>query len=197
MTDLTVGEIAKRIQEPGEDLKVVINRLRSWTRENLLKPRNDKKPGTGQKLLYSERTLVDAAIMSKLARHYGIWAPRVPGFDGALDLAWKQLPKAKPVAEQQGMDIFLIVGVMEGQERETLSKPWQVISETVWVESYIRSRSTKAGAPKKRALEISPLMGDGFFVNLTRMFERIGVPLADAAAEERFHKKFGRRMERA
>jgi len=58
---LTVGEIAECIREPSEDLTVVVDRLRNWTGEGLLKTL-DHNPGTGRKRLYPEKALVDAAL---------------------------------------------------------------------------------------------------------------------------------------
>ena len=76
MTSITVGDIARRIREPGEELSAVIDRLRNWTKEGLIKPVGDRSPGTGRKRLYPERAIIDAAILSRLARYYGIWAPK-------------------------------------------------------------------------------------------------------------------------
>jgi hypothetical protein len=199
MRGLTVGEIAERIQEPGDNLRAVVDRLRSWTKEGLLEPLGDKNPGTGQKKLYPERALVDAAILNKLAKHYGVWASRISllnhaldradraykEFKRALDRAYKELSKAKYVPDYK--DVYLLIGMMEGQHGKP-SEPWQIISDIVYVDAN-RSRPVKAGPPK-RDLPIPALMGDGLFINLTSMFKRLGVPFADVEAEERFFKMF-------
>ena len=105
---------------------------------------------------------------------------------GALDLAAEQLPEMKKLVGR-GVDIYLLLGITEGQEKEKLSKPWQVLSKVVHVDSHTHSRSTKPGP---RMLEIPGVMSDGLFINLTRMFRRLGIPLEDAAAAEEFHRRF-------
>lgn len=185
MTDLglTVGEIAERIRgETGDDLTTVIERLRNWTKEGLLKPIGKKKPGIGRKRRYSERAFVDAAILSRLARYYGSRAPVVL-FSGALDLAAKELPKAKHVPTWQ--DIFLLVGTVAGQK---LSEPWQVKAKIEYVDNG-QSRPTDVGLPD-RHLKLAALMADGLFINLSDLFKRLGVPLADAAAQEAFYRRY-------
>jgi hypothetical protein len=184
MTQLTVGEIAKRIKEPDEPISGVINRLRSWTKEGVLKPLGDEAPGTGQKLRYPERAIVDAAILSRLARHYGIWATKVPLFAGALDLAVKQLPKARAAAElDPAKVIYLIVGTT-GQ-----GKNLRVQSNIQYVDDAWRSRRPKDGLPK-RSIKLSPFMSDGLFIDLTSLFERLGVPLAEAEALKKLAKEY-------
>lgn len=171
---VTVGEIAKKIQEPDEPLTSVINRLRSWTKEGVLKPLGDEAPGTGQKLRYPERAIVDAAILSRLARHYGIWATKVPLFAGALDTAVKQLPKARAAAEADLPEvIYLIVGTTG------TGKNLRVLSDIQYVPDPQKSRRLQ-DRPPERVLKLSPFMSDGLFIDLTSLFERLGVPLAEA-----------------
>lgn len=185
MAKLTVGEIAKRIQEPGEDLTVVVDRLRNWTGEGLLKTL-DHNPGTGRKRLYPERALIDAAILSRLTRYFGVRAPQVsPLFSGVLDLVVRQVPKTKVASEADPAQIvYLIVGVMA----ETGKKP-QVISNIQFVDDPWRSRRPKDGPPK-RLIELSPFMSEVLLINLTSLFERLDVPLAEAEELKRLAKKF-------
>jgi hypothetical protein len=91
-TRLTVGEIAKRIQEPDEDLTAVVDRLRNWTDEGLLKPL-DYIPGTGRgrKRFYSERTLIDALVLNALTE-LGIPAVRITRICGKLSGTEKTFP---------------------------------------------------------------------------------------------------------
>src|ERR1035438_1956331 len=63
---LTVRDIAKRIRRDDEDLEVVVNRLRNWTKEGLLQFSGDKHPGTGKARLYPEDAVVDALVLGGL-----------------------------------------------------------------------------------------------------------------------------------
>jgi hypothetical protein len=185
MTKLTVGEVARRIKDEDESIEVVTHRLRSWTKEGVLKPLGDKRPGTGKRLRYSERSLIDAAILSRLARHYGIWATKVlPVFAEAVDKAAKQLPKVKAAAE---LDPAKVVYLVVGTRRE--GKNLRVESGIQYVDDPWRSRRPKDGLPK-RSLELSPFMSDGLFIDLTSLFERIGVPLAEAEALKKLAKEY-------
>src|ERR1022692_3080467 len=61
---LTVRDIAKRIRRDDEDLEVVVNRLRTWTKEGLLQFSGDKHPGTGKARVYPEYAVSDALVLS-------------------------------------------------------------------------------------------------------------------------------------
>jgi DNA-binding transcriptional MerR regulator len=74
---LTVGEVARRIQGPDEDFAVVVDRLRNWTKEGLLKPIGDKNPGTGRARRYSEGSVIDALVLSTLTEALNIPAVEV------------------------------------------------------------------------------------------------------------------------
>jgi hypothetical protein len=63
---LTVRDIAKRIRRDNEDLEVVVNRLRNWTKEGLLQFSGDKHPGTGRARLYPEYAVIDALVLGGL-----------------------------------------------------------------------------------------------------------------------------------
>jgi hypothetical protein len=190
MTKLTVGEVARRIKDEDESIEAVTHRLRSWTKEGVLKPLGDKRPGTGKRLHYSERSLIDAAILSRLARHYGIWATGIwatkvlPAFAEAVDKAAKQLPKVKAAAE---LDPAKVVYLIVGTRHE--GKNLRVESRIQYVDDPWRSRRPKDGLPK-RSLELSPFMSDGLFIDLTSLFERIGVPLAEAEALKKLAKEY-------
>ena len=64
---LTVREIAKRICRDHEDLEIVVNRIRSWTTEGLLKPTGTKNPGTGRSRFYEASALIDARVLTALS----------------------------------------------------------------------------------------------------------------------------------
>jgi hypothetical protein len=75
---LTVRDVAKRIRRDDEDLEVVVNRLRNWTKEGLLQFLGDKHPGTGKTRLYPEYAVIDALVLSALTA-IGIPAVRAGG----------------------------------------------------------------------------------------------------------------------
>jgi hypothetical protein len=189
--EITVGKIAKRIQEADEDIASVINRIRSWTKEGVLKPIDDKAPGTGQKLRYPERAVVDAAILSQIAEHYGLWANKMAaGVTDALDLTVRQLVKSKYVTEQ-GQIIYLFIWA------EGTGAKRRIKSNVQWIDDPELSRRPKDGLPK-RSIEM-PESDDGLWINLTRLFSRLGVPFKDYEELEEFFKMFpqARRIGRA
>jgi hypothetical protein len=67
MATLTASDIAKRIQRPGEELQVAVDRLRHWTKEGLIKPIGDAHPGTGRPKQYSGKAAVRAMIVQALS----------------------------------------------------------------------------------------------------------------------------------
>jgi hypothetical protein len=64
---LTASDIARRIQAPGEELKVAVDRVRNWTKEGIIKPIGDAHPGTGRKKKYSEEAARRAGILQVLS----------------------------------------------------------------------------------------------------------------------------------
>jgi DNA-binding transcriptional MerR regulator len=64
---LTVSQIADRIAKRGAGKRVLIRRLRHWTREGLLKPIGKKHPGTGSHREYYDWALEDAALLNAMA----------------------------------------------------------------------------------------------------------------------------------
>src|SRR6478672_1164102 len=68
----SVSEIAEKIRRPGEDLRVVGDRIRNWTREGLLDPEGEKHPGTGRKRVYPESALLDAVLLEILTEAVGV-----------------------------------------------------------------------------------------------------------------------------
>src|SRR5262249_40811128 len=88
---LSSGEIADRIARSPEELPAIRERLRHWTREGLLVPIGDRKPGSGKHRRYETPALLDAAILNILADHgipvvgrdllYALARTRVAGAD--------------------------------------------------------------------------------------------------------------------
>jgi DNA-binding transcriptional MerR regulator len=64
---LTVSQIADRIAKGGAAKRVLIRRLRHWTREGLLKPTGKKRPGTGVHHEYEDWAVEDAALLNAMA----------------------------------------------------------------------------------------------------------------------------------
>jgi DNA-binding transcriptional MerR regulator len=64
---LTVSQIAGRIAKGGAAKRVLIRRLRHWTREGLLKPTGKKRPGTGVHHEYEDWAVEDAALLNAMA----------------------------------------------------------------------------------------------------------------------------------
>src|SRR2546428_8793194 len=75
---LTVRDVAKRIRRDDENLEVVVNRLRNWTKEGLLEFSGGKHPGTGKTRFYPEYAVIDALVLSALTA-IGIPAVRARG----------------------------------------------------------------------------------------------------------------------
>lgn len=66
MADLTVSDIARHIQRPGESLTAAVDRLRNWTDMGIIKAKGPKRPGTGHKRRYSTDALISAGILQTL-----------------------------------------------------------------------------------------------------------------------------------
>jgi hypothetical protein len=73
----SVSEIAERIGRPGEDMRVVGDRIRNWTREGLLDPVGMKNPGTGRSRLYPETALFDALVLTVITEAVGLQVVKV------------------------------------------------------------------------------------------------------------------------
>ena len=64
---LTVGQIAERVRPLVSDVDKTRERVRHWTRENLVSPVKQHHAGTGKHREYDESTTADVAILSMLA----------------------------------------------------------------------------------------------------------------------------------
>jgi hypothetical protein len=190
---LTARQIALRIQDPGEDLRVIGERLRTWTKEGLLKPIGKRNPGTGRYLRYPKRAVVDAAILSKLHRHFGIWAPRLQYCASALDLAVKHI---SDFHLYDGTLIYLTIGVLYKDENASL--PTELFSEL----QYVNINNARKGAapnpslrvPKAfrphRLIGLPELLEFGIVINLTSLYRRLAFPSAEAEKAEKFYQRF-------
>ena len=109
---ITVRDIAKLIRRDDEDLEVVINRLRNWTKEGLLRFVGKKHPGTGKTRLYPPRAVIDALVLSALTA-MGIPAVRIGGDAGPYAsvlnyglVGYEQFQEK----EAAGQEIYLLIG---------------------------------------------------------------------------------------
>jgi DNA-binding transcriptional MerR regulator len=109
---LTVREIAKRICRDHEELEVVVNRIRSWTAEGLLKPTGTKNPGTGRSRFYDASVLIDARVLTALSDG-GVTLANIDKFkdgDGATILGLARLAACDVVdAETKGAILYLVI----------------------------------------------------------------------------------------
>jgi hypothetical protein len=114
---ITVREIAKRVRRDDEDLIVVLNRLRNWTKEGLLPPIGDKHPGAGKARYYPQYAAVDAAVIGALAAA-GIPAVRAGSAIGAYSMVLQQARGAYyrefQAREVRSETIFLIINGADG-----------------------------------------------------------------------------------
>jgi|HubBroStandDraft_4_1064222.scaffolds.fasta_scaffold14152_5 DNA-binding transcriptional MerR regulator len=60
---LTVGEIAERLSPIAPDVSGTVQRIRHWTREQMLLPVDQLHAGTGKHRQYSADAVYDAAIL--------------------------------------------------------------------------------------------------------------------------------------
>jgi hypothetical protein len=157
---LTVREIAKRIRRDDEDLDVVVNRLRNWTKEGLLELAGDKHPGIGRSRHYPDHAVIDALVLSALTA-IGIPAVRAASSSGAystvLELA-RQAHQEFSKRESRGKHIFLVVYGAEGGVYDGLNPSAAL--------TYARHGEIKT--------RVHDDQGDThLFVNLNRLFQRL------------------------
>ena len=181
MQTVSAGDIAAAIAEPGEALPVVRDRVRNWVKHGLLKPLGGHHPGTGRHRQFPERVLIEAALLNRLARAYGSAAPQLALFHEVLDRAVRQLPKAAGAADR-GEAIYLIVWTTGS------GSALRVFSDVQFVPDL--SLSQPVGKSLKRSIELPPAATDGLYVDLSALFSRLGVPLADVKLLKELAKRF-------
>lgn len=67
MQDISVKDIAVRIQRPGETLQTATDRVRNWTKEGLLSLAGEKNPGVGRARNYAKDALLEASLLDVLS----------------------------------------------------------------------------------------------------------------------------------
>jgi DNA-binding transcriptional MerR regulator len=91
---LTVGEIAERLSPIAPDTAATIQRIRHWTREQMLVPIDQHHEGTGKHRRYAENTVYDAAILHAVTSA-GLHVATQRYLIDALSFASRQLPQWK------------------------------------------------------------------------------------------------------
>jgi hypothetical protein len=99
----SVTEIAEKIGRPDEDMRVVGDRIRNWTREGLLEPVGAKNPGTGRSRIYPETALLDALVLTAITEAVGLQVVKVHMFPQVFSEARKFLKT------QSKGKIFLVI----------------------------------------------------------------------------------------
>jgi hypothetical protein len=160
---LTVRDIAKRIRRDDEDLEVVVNRLRNWTKEGLLEFSGNKHPGPGKTRRYPEDAVTDALVLSALTA-IGIPAVRAGGAKPYAGVFYfvREAFRNFPDREAAGEVIFLVVfGAEEGSVYDGVGDN--------------PHRCTLIYAPDGRVdLGIPADQGDAtILLNLTNLFRRL------------------------
>jgi hypothetical protein len=180
---VTVGEIARRIQRPGEDVKVAIARLANWTKESLLRPIK-KHTGTGRDRFYPDMALVDAAVLDALTGVLGIPAVKVgqmgliaPGAEKTLfqlaRLAYEKFPEHEQAGE------WLWLGVHRDRDRPELGTTAILyITKDIYADGPVDG---PAGKPRRlqrsfEAIDIPNWSETSAVVNLTKLFRRLQTP---------------------
>jgi hypothetical protein len=112
MQFVTVGQIAAHVRRPHESVSGVIDRLREWSDDGLLKPRQES-PGTGIKRLYPETAIIDALLLTGLLEVAGgLSAKRVSrlkGEAGATYLTLGQQAAQQTKTERQRGTVQYVV----------------------------------------------------------------------------------------
>jgi hypothetical protein len=174
MQKITIGEIAERVRDADEELLAVRGRLRFWVAEGIIKPEgNPKAPGRHRH--FGERAIIIAGIMSHLAHHYGIsWGSReLRNKMFLVALEFSRNLKAPTDENRKG---FLVLWSEGGDEtRASVNCQLQYVD--------LKSKS-------RQSVEIPLEANDAIVIDLTRLFRRIGVPLAETEQLERLQKKF-------
>lgn len=109
MKTFTVGEMAERIKRPGEGTEAAIYRLQNWTKEKIIQPIEETRPGTGKRRLYSRASLVDALLVQLLTDAMGMPALKIAS---QLHELRKYVPEDRP----SGISV-LVISTSLGSDR--------------------------------------------------------------------------------
>jgi hypothetical protein len=114
MAGITVSEIAESIRREDENITAVVDRLRNWTKEGLLRPLGEKNPGTGRKRHYPETAIIDAMLLTVLTDQIGMAAVKTTRFRKLFAEArrlWSRPPNIQQFAVISLSPAETVVGV--------------------------------------------------------------------------------------
>lgn len=115
---LTVGEIAERLSPIAPDTAATIQRIRHWTREQMLIPIDQHHEGTGKHRRYAENTVYDAAILHAVTSA-GLHVATQRYLIDALTLASHQLPLWKEESARRGRPPTLFLTIAKTEDART------------------------------------------------------------------------------
>jgi len=174
MQKITIGEVAERVRDVDEELLAVRGRLRFWVDEGIIKPEgNPKKPGRHRH--FGESAIICAGVLSHLTHRYGIsWASKEPM--NKMFLVALEVARNLKAPTDENRKAFLVLWSEGGEEKRA-----SVNCAVRYVDLKSKSR---------QFVEIPLEANDAIVIDLTRLFRRIGVPLAETEQLERLQKKF-------
>jgi len=156
---LTVSEIAQRLIDAPEHQAVLVERIRHWTREGLIKPIGEKNPGTGRHRKYEHTVLVDVAVLNALA---GL------GIQVGMQLRLVQLVRG-----------LIEEGIIERWLNENGGVVYLEISNPGVDSGAIRNLHARVERRKGELLhflKFEPSFGDAtILINLSRIVQKIGI----------------------
>lgn len=114
---LTVGEIAERLHAIAPDTPATVERIRHWTRENLLSPVDQQHAGTGRHRHYAEESVYESAILTAIA-NAGIPVVSQGYLTRALPLVRNALQKWQK-AKKDGRDLPLFLIISRSVDEQT------------------------------------------------------------------------------
>jgi len=111
---LSAKELARRVANVPSEEALVFERVRHWTRENLIVPEGDSHPGTGRKRLYSASLVTKVRVLNSLTE-VGVTVRTLKLVSDLID---------GPILERQkklfGADVYLVIEKLKGQEDRRL-----------------------------------------------------------------------------
>jgi hypothetical protein len=116
----SVSEIAEKIARSGEDMRVVGDRIRNWTREGLLTPIGERNPGTGRSRQYPETALLEALVLTAITESVGLQVVKVHTFPKVFDCV-RQFLKLQPKGKTK--TLLVISRDMRSDSDVSLARP--------------------------------------------------------------------------
>jgi DNA-binding transcriptional MerR regulator len=153
---LTVRDIAERIRRSDEEIDRVVDRLRNWTKEGLLRPQGEQNPGTGRARTYSEEAVTDALILTALT-DWGIPAVRAAQYGSV---------------EQTALT-FGRMAVAEAQKKK--SKTVRLVIARAVGKSRVNAQQVYVQLGDK-PLQLAEGIESAIVINISSMIERIAPP---------------------